>query len=96
MPISHFRNPASAYYRILIANAATSALRLHQRLPTMQISVQFLTQLFKEDSCHYLLYSVIFLYVSPNIRILSIINTHCILIVVIKNLITNSTILIKA
>lgn len=68
------RNPASAYYRILLANAATSALRLHQRLPAMQISVQFLTQLFKEDSCHYLLYSVIFLYVSPNIRILYILN----------------------
>lgn len=64
------RNPASAYYRVLLANAATSALRLHQRLPPMQISVQFLSQLFKEDSCHYLLYSVIFLYVSPNIRIL--------------------------
>ncbi|XP_050543945.1 Krueppel homolog 2 [Daktulosphaira vitifoliae] len=65
-----FWNPASAYYRILLANAATSALRLHQRLPTMQISVQFLTQLFKEDSCHYLLYSLIFLYVSPNILII--------------------------
>lgn len=65
-----FWNPGSAYYRVLLANAATSALRLHQRLPTMQISVQFLTQLFKEDSCHYLLYSVIFLYVSPHILII--------------------------
>ncbi|KAF0752671.1 Krueppel 2-like [Aphis craccivora] len=65
-----FWNPASAYYRILLANAATSALRLHQRLPAMQISLQFLTQLFKEDSCHYLLYSVIFLYVSPNILVI--------------------------
>ncbi|KAK7576277.1 hypothetical protein V9T40_012563 [Parthenolecanium corni] len=58
-------NPYNAYYRILLANAAVSALRLHQRLPNPSISKEFVIKLFAEDSCHYLLYSLIFLYVTP-------------------------------
>jgi hypothetical protein len=48
-----------------MANAATSALRLHQRLPRIQFTKEFLGQLLSEDSCHYLFFSLIFLYVSP-------------------------------
>ncbi|XP_066900706.1 Krueppel homolog 2 [Halyomorpha halys] len=60
-----FGNPINAYYKALIANAATSALRLHQRQPRMTPSREFLFAVFMEDSCHYLIYSLIFLYVSP-------------------------------
>lgn len=54
-------NPYTHYQRALISNAATSALRLHQRLPNFQFSRAFMSILFAEDSCHYLLYSIIFL-----------------------------------
>lgn len=47
------------YQRALLANALTSALRLHQRLPRFQLSRAFLAQALQEDSCHYLLYSLI-------------------------------------
>ncbi|CAH1392658.1 unnamed protein product [Nezara viridula] len=60
-----FGNPVNAYYKALIANAATSALRLHQRLPRVISWRDFLVAMSKEDSFHYLIYSVIFLYVSP-------------------------------
>ncbi|KAF4530089.1 hypothetical protein B566_EDAN001345 [Ephemera danica] len=63
--IPFFGNPYSAYYKALMSNAATSALRLHLRMPRVQLSQQFLAQLLLEDSCHYLFYSLIFLYVSP-------------------------------
>lgn len=63
--ILSFSSSQSAYNKVLLANAATSALRLHQRLPAFQLSRAFLSQLFVEDSCHYLLYSFIFMYVSP-------------------------------
>ncbi|XP_055597558.1 Krueppel homolog 2 [Uranotaenia lowii] len=59
-----FGNATSSYYKVLMANAATSALRLHQRMPPFQLSRAYLQQLLLEDSCHYLLYSLIFLYVS--------------------------------
>ncbi|KAL4230159.1 Transmembrane protein 33 [Mactra antiquata] len=54
-------NAYSHYQRALISNAATSALRLHQRLPNFQFSRVFMSVLFAEDSCHYLMYSIIFL-----------------------------------
>lgn len=60
-----FGNAQSAYYKVLIANAAISALRLHQRLGRVQFSRQFLSELVLEDSCHYLFYSLIFIYVAP-------------------------------
>ncbi|XP_061690653.1 transmembrane protein 33 [Syngnathoides biaculeatus] len=47
------------YQRALLANALTSALRLHHRLPRFQLSRSFLGQALQEDSCHYLLYSLI-------------------------------------
>lgn len=60
-----FGNAQSSYYKVLIANAAISALRLHQRLGRVQFSRQFLSELVVEDSCHYLFYSLIFIYVAP-------------------------------
>ncbi|KAF5294525.1 hypothetical protein FQA39_LY13379 [Lamprigera yunnana] len=58
-------NSHSSYYKALLSNAAISALRLHQRLGTVQFTQQFIAQLLTEDSCHYLFYSLIFIYVSP-------------------------------
>lgn len=54
-------NPYGFYQRALISNAATSALRLHQRLPHFQLSREFFGLLFLEDSCHYLMFSLIFM-----------------------------------
>lgn len=65
-----FGNPTNAYYKVLMANAATSALRLHQRLPRFQFSREYLQKLLLEDSCHYLLYSLIFLYAYPVLLII--------------------------
>lgn len=67
-PIKIFRfryAPYNMYYKALLASAATSALRLHQRLPQVQLSREFFGLLFLEDSAHYLLYSVVFLYSPP-------------------------------
>lgn len=61
---------ASFYQRALLANALTSALRLHQRLPHFQLSRAFLAQALLEDSCHYLLYSLIFVNSYPVTSIL--------------------------
>lgn len=60
-----FGNPFQSYYKALMANAATSALRLHQRLPQVQFNRQFLVQFLLEDSAHYLFFSLIFLYAAP-------------------------------
>lgn len=64
------RSSQSAFYKVLISNAATSALRLHQRLPPIQFTREFLALLLVEDSCHYLFFSLIFLYVQPFILII--------------------------
>ncbi|KAK7084250.1 Transmembrane protein 33 [Halocaridina rubra] len=66
-----FGNPYSSYQKVLMSNAATSALRLHQRIPTVQFSREFLTQLLMEDSAHYLLYSIIFMYTAPIMMVLA-------------------------
>ncbi|XP_030047199.1 transmembrane protein 33 [Microcaecilia unicolor] len=60
LPLLGLQEAATFYQRALLANALTSALRLHQRLPHFQLSRAFLTQALLEDSCHYLLYSLIF------------------------------------
>ncbi|KAG8223543.1 hypothetical protein J437_LFUL004417 [Ladona fulva] len=60
-----FGNPYNAYYKALASNAASSALRLHQRSPRVHLTREFLTLIMMEDSCHYLFYSLIFLYVAP-------------------------------
>src|SRR6218665_715997 len=58
-------HPYSSYQRVLLSNAATSALRLHQRVPNFQLSRAYIASLFLEDSAHYLFYSLIFLTSSP-------------------------------
>ncbi|XP_040163981.1 Krueppel homolog 2 [Anopheles arabiensis] len=60
-----YGNSVNAYYKVLMANAATSAIRLHQRLPPFTLSRAYLQQTMLEDSFHYLLFSLIFLYVYP-------------------------------
>lgn len=60
-----FGNPYNTYYKALLSNAATSALRLHQRVPHVERNLQFLEHLLMEDSCHYLFYSLIFAYAAP-------------------------------
>lgn len=60
-----FWNPYTLYYKALLSNSATSALRLHQRLPRVTLTREFLQQLLLEDSCHYLLYSAIFFHIPP-------------------------------
>eukprot|EP00088_Acartia_fossae_P049929 TRINITY_DN5547_c0_g1_i14.p1 TRINITY_DN5547_c0_g1~~TRINITY_DN5547_c0_g1_i14.p1 ORF type:complete len:250 (-),score=15.19 TRINITY_DN5547_c0_g1_i14:124-873(-) len=60
-------NPTQSFYKALMANAATSALRLHQRqtnVPYTTLSA-FIQQILTEDSAHYLMYSLIFLYSAP-------------------------------
>jgi len=58
-------NPYSWYQRALCAAAASSALRLHQRVPQVQLNLAFLKSLLLEDSAHYLMYCVIFLNSAP-------------------------------
>lgn len=58
-------NPYMSYYKALMANAATSALRLHQRMPRVQLSREFLAQVLLEDSAHYIFFSLIFLNSEP-------------------------------
>jgi len=65
IPIFGVFSPYACYQKALIANAATSALRLHQRLPRFQMTREFIALVLLEDSCHYLLYSIIFLYNQP-------------------------------
>jgi hypothetical protein len=55
-------NPYEAYYKALAAMGATSALRLHQRLPRISFTREFLSMLLAEDSAHYLFYCMIFMY----------------------------------
>nr|BAB28224.1 unnamed protein product [Mus musculus] len=72
LPLLGLHEAASFYQRALLANALTSALRLHQRLPHFQLSRAFLAQALLEDSCHYLLYSLIFVNSYPVTSILSL------------------------
>ncbi len=58
-------DPRQAYYKSLAANAATSALRLHQRLPAVRLNREFLALLLSEDSAHYLFFSLIFMFAQP-------------------------------
>ncbi|CAG0917812.1 unnamed protein product [Notodromas monacha] len=55
----------SLYYKILMANAATSALRLHQRVPNFRFDRGYFIDVVKEDSFHYLCYSLIFIFCAP-------------------------------
>jgi len=65
VPLPLFGYPANFYYKAMMAAAATSALRLHQRLPVVQFNRMFLANLVLEDSFHYLCYAVIFIMTYP-------------------------------
>ncbi|XP_037086254.1 Krueppel homolog 2-like [Pollicipes pollicipes] len=65
-----FGSAANAYSKALVATVATSALRLHQRVPQLQMSRQFLATLMAEDACHYLLFALVFLYGAPMTMVL--------------------------
>lgn len=51
---------AVSHQRSLLAAAATSALRLHQRMPAVRFDRQFWALISGEDAFHYLLYCVAF------------------------------------
>lgn len=55
------------YQKALMSSAATSALKLHQRMQNVpfQFSREYLGKLMLEDSFHYLLYSLIFMNSHP-------------------------------
>lgn len=54
--------PYANYQRALACSVATSCFRLHQRMPRAELSRLFIAQLLLEDSCHYLIFSLAFLY----------------------------------
>lgn len=60
-------HPNTLYQKTLMSGAATSALKLHQRMLNVpfQFSREYLAHLLIEDSFHYLLYSIIFLNTYP-------------------------------
>jgi hypothetical protein len=75
-----FGSDSSVYYsKALLSSVVTSALRLRQRIPTFQLSREFLFNLFREDSAHYLMYSFLFLSGSPMTIVLIPIATYAIL-----------------
>ncbi|VDN04938.1 unnamed protein product [Thelazia callipaeda] len=55
----------SAYSKSFAAAAATNALRLHQRVGGLRFTREFLSMVLMEDSCHYLIYSVMFITATP-------------------------------
>lgn len=60
------RNSSLSYFqKTLLASGTTSAIRLHQRLPSFRLNRETWNQLLSEDSCHYILFSLLFLYHTP-------------------------------
>lgn len=56
-----------AYQRVMMASALTSSVRLYQRLsPNFRFSREQLQIALTEDSCHYLIFSIIFFPSAPN------------------------------
>merc|ERR1712137_1539481 len=52
---------SNLFSKVLMASAATNALRLHQRIPAFQLNAQTFQNILAEDSGHYLAYSLMFL-----------------------------------
>lgn len=63
-------NPYECYQKALFASGLTSVLRLHQRIPKVEFSREFLSRLLQEDSCHYFFFSLIFIYTYPTTLVL--------------------------
>ena len=52
---------SNLFSKVLMASAATNALRLHQRIPAFQLNAQTFQNILAEDSGHYLAYSLMIL-----------------------------------
>jgi len=80
LPFFRSNSESSVYYtKALLSSAVTSALRLRQRIPTLEFSREFFFNLIREDSAHYLMYSILFLSGSPMTIVLIPITTYAIL-----------------
>uniref|UniRef100_A0A915PB37 Uncharacterized protein n=1 Tax=Setaria digitata TaxID=48799 RepID=A0A915PB37_9BILA len=65
LPFGTRSSQYSAYSKAFAAAAATNALRIHQRVGGLRFTREFLSMVLMEDSCHYLIYSVLFITSSP-------------------------------
>ncbi|CAF0837026.1 unnamed protein product [Didymodactylos carnosus] len=80
LPISPGGSSTNVYYqKALMSSAVTSALRLRQRTPYFQFSRDFFFSLLREDSAHYLMYSLLFLSGSPMTIVLIPISCYALL-----------------
>ncbi|VDK62108.1 unnamed protein product [Onchocerca ochengi] len=65
LPFGTRSSQYSAYSKAFAAAAATNALRVHQRVGGLRFTREFLSRVLMEDSCHYLIYSVLFITSTP-------------------------------
>lgn len=65
VPIFGMEYSMTCFKRVLLGSACISALRMHQRLPPVTMSKEFIRVLVMEDSFHYLIYSLLFLFSRP-------------------------------
>ncbi|VDK73207.1 unnamed protein product [Litomosoides sigmodontis] len=65
LPLGARSSQYSAYSKAFAAAAATNALRIHQRVGGLRFTREFLSVVLMEDSCHYLIYCVLFITSSP-------------------------------
>jgi hypothetical protein len=80
IPFFRSNTEANVYYtKALLSSAVTSALRLRQRIPNLEFSREFFFNLIREDSAHYLMYSLLFLSGSPMTIVLIPLSTYAIL-----------------
>jgi hypothetical protein len=65
VPVFGMEYSVTCFKRVLLGNACISALRMHQRLPRVTLTKEFLQVLIMEDSFHYFVYSILFLNSNP-------------------------------
>jgi len=65
VPLFGVEYSMTCFKRVLLGSACISALRMHQRLPPVTLSKEFIRVLVMEDSFHYLIYSLLFLFSRP-------------------------------
>jgi len=65
VPVFGMEYSLTCFKRVLLGSACISALRMHQRLPRITLSKEFIRVLVMEDSFHYLIYSLLFLASHP-------------------------------